>query len=405
MSIVVQYIFGSLGVIAVITAIILTIVRSDDPARMLVKWLLTGLMLYVLIWKVGAVVGKGGYGGAFVGIPLTAVCGLILAIIWRHNITDLIASPFASLYNGGNVPPEPKPLYSTAQALQKQGRYHEAIVAARGQLARFPNDMEGHILIAEIQAQNLKDLEAAETTIEQFCAQPGHHPKNIAYALFAMADWYQSVGKDRAGVEKILQQIVDRLPNTEHALGAAQRLAHLASPDMLTGRHDERVFPVPAADRRLGLRRDSSAPQPTVPPEQQAADYLRHLGEHPLDWEAREKLASIYAEHYQRLDLAAEQLEQLIQQPNAPERNVVRWLNLLTDFHVRYGGSLEIAQATLQRIIDRNPAYAAAEQARNRMSVLKLEFRAKEKTQAVRLGSYDQNIGLTRERRNPAGDY
>lgn len=405
MSNVVQYILGGLGLIAVLAAIISTIVRSDDPGRMLAKWLFTGFMLFILFWKVGDIVGKGGYGGAFVGIPLTAACGLVLAIVWRHNIADLIASPFANLYNGGNVPPEPKPLYSTAQALQKQGRYLEAIAAAREQLIRFPTDMEGHILIAEIQAQDLKDLEAAENTVARFCAQPGHHPKNIAYAWFAMADWYQSVGRDRAGVERSLQQIIDRLPDTEHSLGAAQRLAHLASPDMITGRHDERVIPVPEADRRLGLRRDPSPPQRTIPPEQRAAEFVKHLEEHPLDWEAREKLAGIYAEHYQRLDLAAEQLEQLIQQPNAPERNVVRWLNMLTDFHVRYGGNYEAAQATLQRIIDRNPAYAAAEQARNRMSILKLEFRAKEKTQAVRLGSYDQNIGLTRERGNPADSY
>src|SRR5690348_18087515 len=57
--------------------------------------------------------------------------------------------------------------------------------------------------------------------------------------------------------------------------------------------------------------------------------FRSHLEQHPLDTEAREKLAVIYADHYHRLDMATDELEQLIQQPNQPSRLVVRWLNLL----------------------------------------------------------------------------
>lgn len=395
----VRYAFGALGLLAILVLIVRTVVKSDNPERMTLKWLFTGFMMFVLFWKVGGIVGQGGHAGAFIGIPLTAVCGLILAMTWRHNIADLIAGPFASLYNGGTTPPDPKPLYSTAQALQKQGRYLEAIAAARVQLSRFPRDMEGQLLIAEIQAQNLQDPGAAETTIEHFCAQPGHHPKNVAYALFAMADWHLAIGRDREGAERALKGIVTRLPDTEFSLGAAQRLAHLASPDFISGRHDERTLAVPRGDQRLGLRRATSAPESkTGSPEQRTAELLEHLRNHPLDWEAREKLATVYAEEYHRLDLASDEFEQLIQQPNAPERNIVRWLNLLTDLHVRCGGDYETARIPLQRIIDRNPAYAAAEQARRRLSTLKLEFRGQEKTQEVKLGSYEQNIGLSSRR-------
>jgi hypothetical protein len=51
-------------------------------------------------------------------------------------------------------------------------------------------------------------------------------------------------------------------------------------------------------------------------------------------------------------------------------------------------------QSTLRNIIDRAPQSAPAELARKRLALLKLELKAKEKSQAVQLGSYEQNIGL-----------
>ena len=123
---------------------------------------------------------------------------------------------------------------------------------------------------------------------------------------------------------------------------------------------------------------------------------MKHLAEHPQDSEAREKLALIYAHHYQRLDLAADQLEQLIQQPNQPAKQVVHWLNLLADLQLKYASDLVAARQALQRIIDQYPGLAAAENAQRRMDILKLELKGKEKGQAVALGSYEQNIGLKR---------
>src|SRR5206468_9399515 len=66
------------------------------------------------------IVGQGGYGGAFGGIPLTAVCGLTLAIIWRRSIASLVADPIASLYDGGTTPPDPHPAYSIAQSRDRK---------------------------------------------------------------------------------------------------------------------------------------------------------------------------------------------------------------------------------------------------------------------------------------------
>lgn len=391
-----------LGVLAILAFIFLTIKQSDDPGRMVVKWISTGFVLAGLFLVVGPMVGQGGYSGAFVGIPATAVCGLILAIIWRRTISELIARPFASLYDGGSVPPEPRPTYSTAQAMQKQGRFVEAVLLVREQLERFPTDVEGHFLLAEIQAQNLKDLPGAGQTMERFISQPGHHPKNVAFALYSMADWHMSVAGDREAARAWLQRIIDLLPDTEFSLGAAQRIAHLEAPE--PGAFDPKVYAVKTGEKKVGLMPDSSSLKPMdVDPKEMAAKYVRHLEAHPLDTEAREKLAAIYAEHYGRLDLAVDQLEEMIQLPSQPSRNIVRWLNMAADFQVRFGGDYEGARATLQRIIDRNPGGAAAEVARNRLSLLKLEFKAIEKKEPVKMGVYEQNIGLKSARRAGPG--
>ncbi len=374
-----------------------TLKNSEDPARLIFKWVLTAVVIGFMVKVVAPMVGQGGYGAAFGGIPLTAVCGLVLAIIWRRNIAELVANPFASLYDGGNVPPEPRPAYSVAQSRQKAGKYLEAVTEIRKQLELFPTDFEGHMLLAQIQAEDLKDLEAAELTIQRLCAQPGHAPANIAFALYSLADWYLQLGPDREAAQRALEEVIRLLPETEFALTAAQRIAHLGTAEMLLSPEDRKKFAVPQSVGRVGLMRNVPSVAPVEKdPSQVAAELVKHLDEHPLDTEAREKLAIIYADHYHRLDLAGDQLEEMIQLPNQPGRQVVRWLNLMADLQVRSGVDYETIKATLQRIVDRDPNLAAAENARKRIELLKLELKGKQKTESVKLGTYEQNLGLKR---------
>jgi tetratricopeptide (TPR) repeat protein len=370
--------------------------RSEDPARLVFKWILTALLIGFIIRVLGPMLTASGM-GAVVGIPLMGVCAVLLVIIWRHNIAGLIAQPFSDLYSGGSEEPIPHPAYSVAMSKQKRGNYLEAIAEIRRQLERFPTDVEGQFLEAQIQAEDLKDLPAAELTIERFCAQPGHAPQNIAFALYSMADWHLKIGQDREAARRDLEKIVGLFPGSEFALGAAHRVAHLGSMEMLLAPHERKIFAVPEGDQHLGLLRSLEHLKPVeADPEQAAAECVKHLEEHPLDTEARERLAILYADHYKRLDLATGELEQMIEQPNQPGRLVVHWLNLLADLQIRSGADHETVRETLQRIIDRDPNAAAAEIARNRLGLLKLEMKSKEQNQAVKLGSYEQHIGLKR---------
>jgi len=191
------------------------------------------------------------------------------------------------------------------------------------------------------------------------------------------------------------------LPETEFALTAAQRIAHLGDPDARSGGPPAK-FIVKEGIRNLGLIRDTKRFVPKeADPEKLAAEYVRHLQEHPLDTDVRERLAIVYADHYQRPDLATNELEQMIQLENQPPKQVVRWLNLLADIQVRTGADYESVKKTLERIVELDPNLAAAETARKRIALLKLEVKSKAQNQSFKLGTYEQNLGLKSRRSSP----
>ena len=279
---------------------------------------------------------------------------------------------------------------------RKQGKFLEAVVEIRRQLACFPNDMEGVMLLAGIQAEDLKDLPSAEITLNHFCNQPHPPPKQFAAAMNHLADWQLKLAQDAEGARVALEKIIARFPDTEIALLAAQRIGHLTG----TGTHllaaqDRQSMAVPEGVKNIGLLKSSEHLRPNeTSPEQLAADYVKHLEQHPLDTEIREQLAILYADHYQRLDLAANELEQMIDGPNQPAKRVAHWLNLLADLQIRHGADYDTVRQTLEKIVERFPDWAAAEMARSRLNRLKLELKGHAQGATVKLGVYEQNIGL-----------
>jgi len=366
--------------------------RTEDPRLLIVKWILTALVGGWILWQIDAF---GNSPASWYHVVVGLVGGLVMAAIWRRSIASVVAKPFSSLYDGGDVEVEPQPYYSVAEAKRKLGKYNEAIAQARKQLTRFPTDLTGQMMIAEIQAQDLNDLPGAEVTIHRLCAQPGHAPRNIAHALSTLADWHLKYTLDRDAAREDLQQIVDRFPETDLALSAQQRIAHLASTEKMLAPHDRQIYAVPEGIKNLGLRERTGATElAEADTDGVAADYVKQLEQFPFDFEVREKLALIYADHYRRLDLATDQFEQMIEAAGQPAKRITHWLNMLADLQVRHGAGYATVEHTLERILDRFPNTPAAQVARTRLSHLKLEFKGKEKTAGVKMGTYEQNIGL-----------
>jgi tetratricopeptide (TPR) repeat protein len=376
------------GLACLIWLTIRALKRAEDPARILFKWGITIPFILIGLWVAQR--------STIFGPILIAAMGVVLSIIWAPHISELVSRPLASLYDGGNEPPEPKPYYSIAQARRQRREFLQAVVAIREQLAKFPNDFEGVMLLAGIQAEDLQDLPSAEITLNHFCDRPEPPPRQFAAAMNQLADWYIKRARDFDSARAALEKISARFPDTELSLQAAQRIAHLGGTEkVVLASLDRQPMPVPEGVKSMGLLESTKHLRPAeADPTQLAAAYVKHLEQHPLDTEAREKLAVIYAEHYQRLDLAESELKQLIETPNQPAKRVAHWLNLLADLQVQHGADYEAVSGTLEQIIERFPDLAAGELARARLARLKLELKARTETPGVKLGVYEQNIGL-----------
>lgn len=373
--------------IAVFIWLIVYAVRhSEDPVRLVVRMVIS--LVVIPIFYVG-------HGVAIPGFMILCalVAGGILAVLWTPYISAAIAKPFGNLYDGGSAPPEPKPLYSVAEGKRRHGLYPEAIVAIQAELVKFPNDFTGQMMLAEIQAENLGDIVAAHKTLQILVGQPGHEAKNISFAMNRLADWHLKLDKDVEAAKQAIQWIIQLFPETEAAYQATQRLAHMDNP--VSGEAEAKRFVVTEQTKYIGLEEGFEGFKPKAEDfEGQAAVLVKRLEEQPSDNEAREKLAILYARHYNRMDLACELIEQLLEQGGAPTSHRVRWLNLLADLQITIAADPPAARQALQRIIDAAPGTVEAEKAIQRLLFIDRDLKNLKATPRLRIGNYEQNIGL-----------
>jgi tetratricopeptide (TPR) repeat protein len=242
--------------------------------------------------------------------------------------------------------------------------------------------------------EDLKDLPAAQATLNEFLELPDRAPNEMAGALHLLADWQLQFGRDAQAAIGSLQRIVQLYPGTSFAHAAEQRIAHLGSADETSRIRHESKFTVPSGQRDIGLRKDSAPVSAPADPDALAAEYVKQLELHPLDTDTREKLAVLYAEGFQRLDLAADQLEQLIALPAEPPKHVARWLNLLATLHIKVARDTAAAESALHRIIERFPGGALATVAVSRLATLQSELKSSQISPTKTLGVYEKDIGL-----------
>ena len=365
--------------------------RSEDRPRLLVQWLISAILIALIVLVVIPVA----LTAPMAGVPLLAGAAVVLGVIWAPSVGAALARPLTAIFDGGLAEDGPQPLYSIAEAQRKLGHYDQALAEVDAQLEQFPNDFPGIMMRAEILAESLHDVAGAVATLEQLFTEEGHAAKNLAYALNRLADWHLNLNHDAAAACRALERVIELFPETESAYLASQRLVRLHPVEPVAEPQERRPIPIPRHEEHLGLRPDFAGLKlPEENLEAVAASYVKRLDEFPADNEAREKLALLYASHFQRLDLAVEQFEQLMAQPGAPARQVARWLNTVADLQIKTGRDLAAAQRTLQRLVDRFPQSSDAEKARQRLLLLGLELKGQQAGTAVALGTYETNLGL-----------
>jgi len=139
------------------------------------------LLLSCLLWPlIGELKGMAGDGAGFNDmapfLPIyAAAAGVYLAVLWVPELTGMFAAPFGSLFDGGTAQAEPKPFYSIAWAKRKQSQAHSAILEIKKQLEKFPENHEGMMLMAEIYADDLKEMNEAEAILKKIVMNPIHN--------------------------------------------------------------------------------------------------------------------------------------------------------------------------------------------------------------------------------------
>src|SRR4051812_46539832 len=129
------------------------IARSPNAKTLTVKWIAT--VIGVFLWFLtGFILGPT---GAPVMPGLAVGFAIIMSIMWTPHIAAVMSSPITNWYDGGDQEPELKPLYSMAQAYRNRGQYDRSIAEIHRQLARFPEDYQGYMMLAEVQAENIGD--------------------------------------------------------------------------------------------------------------------------------------------------------------------------------------------------------------------------------------------------------
>jgi tetratricopeptide (TPR) repeat protein len=358
--------------VAVATAVLYRFLqRSDAPGPLAARWIASALIIAGMFWWAERCIGRdsGGYAVDFVTATM-AVAGvtigaILLAIIWGRQLGELVVRPLTSLFDDGGTELRPSPLYAIAEARRKQGRPHDAIREIQNQLERFPGDLQGSLLLARTHAEDLHDLPTAQALLEEWLdshpSDSGHH-KIIRLQL---AHWQLDLAHDLDAARRTLHQIILDFPNSEAALLAEQRLAHM-----------EHHASQPRA--AIALPTHPTHPDqielPPSPEIVETAKLVDQLQQHPHDLAARERLAILYAWHHRQPELARTEIESLLALPQTTPRQATHWLNLLADLEIQVAQDLSRARSALQRIIDQQPKLAAADQARTRMHFLPREL-------------------------------
>lgn len=270
------------------------------------------------------------------------------------------------------------PMYSRAIARMKFGRYADAEMEVIQQLEKCESDFNGWMMLAELYAERFGDLAQADRTIRDLCDQPGMKTMEISVALNRLADWHLHLGGDPDRACATLAEICRRLPGSHSDHMAKQRIGRLP---VTREELEQQARGVRLALPPRAARFDATGPVGIQLSRADAAalanDLVAQLTKDPNNAVIREKLAILLADQAGRPDLAIEQLQLLIEIPDAPERSVAKWLGLIASWHVRHCADEAAARGVYERLVRDFPHSPEAFEAQRRLSLIAVEERFK----------------------------
>lgn len=263
-----------------------------------------------------------------------------------------------------------KPMYSTAIARMKFGKYAEAEWEIIRQLESQENDYDGWLMLAELYATRFHDVAAAEQIIGEVCDQPRATPSQISVALHKLADWHLKISDDPDAARHALSLIGHKFPGSHLARMAELRSRQL--PRTVVELREQRTastIPLPALSESFNVPSGYAEPaQDATQAARLAGELAERLRHDPNDVTSRERLARLLAESSGKADAAIEQIEWLLGLPDQPDGKRAEWLGLIASWQLRFKRNEDAARAILQRItrdFSRSPQALAAQRRLN----------------------------------------
>ena len=161
--------------------------------------------------------------GAF--LKFTFVCAVLFVVFFFHILTAVSERMTGFLFpEVNNV--EVRPQYSIAEARVCEGKYEEAISEFRKVWDEYPNDVNAHVRIADIQCQHFKHNDEAIRELRAALAKKCK-PEAWAFVANRLVDVQVEYLRDFVGARETLQQIMLKFPSSRYAESAMARVLAL----------------------------------------------------------------------------------------------------------------------------------------------------------------------------------
>jgi tetratricopeptide (TPR) repeat protein len=177
-----------------------------------------GLLMIAGTGLVGSLVLLGG----LVLAALTCVLWVVFKFLAAPSANTLVG--FLGAQSGSSTPPIKG--YSAIEALVAGGRYRDAAVAYRREIAADPSDSEARSRLAQLLMDRLEDFTAAARYLKEAREVTTNDRQKMGYSL-RLVDLYRSRLGDRGKAMVELRRFIDTFPDSPHIDGARRELSEL----------------------------------------------------------------------------------------------------------------------------------------------------------------------------------
>ncbi len=199
---------------------------DNQPESLVVRYAALVSAVFVIGGGLLVVVGAGfGFLLILAGLVLGALtCGLyvvfkFLAVPWANTLVRFFGDQ-----SGSSTPPTKG--YSAIEAMVAGGRYQDAAVAYRREIAADPSDSEARSRLAQLLMDRLEDFTAAARYLKEAREVTTNDRRKMGYSL-RLVDLYRSRMDDRGKAMVELRRFIDTFPDSPHIDGVRRELSEL----------------------------------------------------------------------------------------------------------------------------------------------------------------------------------